>query len=99
MERKKVSAGEPHLNKEIGVYIVECADGSLYPGWTNDMDARLIAHNEGLGAKYTRSRRPVRLVYWQPCESKSAALKREREIKDMNRAEKLSLIEKMGELV
>ena len=75
-----------------GVYIVECADGSLYPGWTNDVEGRVKAHNEGRGAKYTRSRRPVRLVYWQPCESKSAALKREREIKMMSRAEKLSLV-------
>ena len=74
------------------VYIVECADGTLYTGWTTDVEKRLQTHNAGEGAKYTRSRRPVRLLYSEPCADKSAALKREAEIKRLSRADKLALI-------
>jgi len=74
------------------VYILACADGTLYPGWTKDPEKRLKAHNEGSASKYTRSRRPVRMVYREEASDKSAALKREREIKRMSRAEKLLLI-------
>lgn len=74
------------------VYIVECADGTLYTGWTTDVEKRLQTHNAGEGAKYTRSRRPVRLLYSEPCADKSAALKREAEIKRLSRAKKLALI-------
>ncbi len=73
------------------VYILVCADGSLYTGWTNDLPRRLAAHNAGRGAKYTRSRRPVRLFYAELCETKQAALRRECEIKRMTRAQKLAL--------
>ncbi len=77
------------------VYILECSDGTLYTGWTNNMEKRLKEHNEGTnGAKYTRGRRPVRLVYREPCPAKSDALKREREIKRLSRAQKLLLIER-----
>ena len=75
----------------IKVYLLRCSDGSLYCGWTNDLEHRLAAHNAGKGAKFTRSRRPVELVYWEECESKSAAMRRECEIKRLSRAEKLRL--------
>lgn len=73
-------------------YIVECADGTLYTGWTNDLDKRLAAHNSGKGAKYTSTRRPVRMVYAEAHEDKREAQRREYRIKQLTRAEKLSLI-------
>jgi len=76
------------------VYILECSDGSLYTGWTSNLEKRLERHNEGKASKYTRSKRPVVLKYFEVCEDKSEALKREAEIKKMKRAEKLSLLEK-----
>lgn len=75
------------------VYILRCADDSLYTGITNDVERRIAAHNEGTGAKYTRGRGPVVLMYQEECEDKSAALRREIEIKKLSRAEKLALIE------
>lgn len=75
------------------VYIVRCADGTLYTGWSNDPHARVAVHNSGKGAKYTRSRLPVALVYSEECDSLSAALKRERQLKPMSRARKEALIE------
>ncbi len=72
-------------------YLLQCADGTLYCGITNDLDKRLAAHNAGDGAKYTRSRLPVRLVYQELCADRSAASKREREIKEMKRCEKVQL--------
>ena len=74
------------------VYIVRCADGTLYTGWARDPQARVNVHNSGKGAKYTRSRLPVALVYVEECESLSAALKRELELKPWSRAEKEALI-------
>ncbi len=80
------------------VYILECSDGTLYCGWTNNLEKRLHEHNEGKGgAKYTRGRRPVRLVYREPCPTRSDALRREREIKGLTRLEKLRLISGGGE--
>ena len=73
------------------VYLLRCSDGSLYCGWTSDLNRRLAAHNSGKGAKYTRSRRPVELFYWEELEDKSAAMRRERLIKRLSRAEKLNL--------
>ena len=73
-------------------YIVECADGSLYCGWTNDLEARVTAHNSGRGAKYTRSRLPAELVYSEEYESRSEAMSREWHIKRLSRSEKLELI-------
>ena len=73
-------------------YLVECADGTLYCGWTNDIDKRMKAHNEGKGAKYTRSRLPVRLVYSESFETKEEAMSRECGIKRLSRKEKLRLI-------
>ena len=74
-------------------YLLLCADGSLYAGWTNDLRRRLHAHNEGNGAKYTRSRRPVRLVYAESFDTKEEAQKRECQIKKMRRIQRLSLIQ------
>jgi putative endonuclease len=77
------------------VYILECADGTLYTGWTVDIDKRVLAHNESkTGAKYTSARRPVKLVYSESFETKSEAMKRECEVKKMSRVGKLGLIEK-----
>ena len=75
-------------------YIVRCRDGSLYTGWTTDLERRLRAHNEGTGAKYTRSRRPVELVYAESFDTKEEALRREYAIKQMTREEKLSLLQR-----
>ena len=74
-------------------YILECADGTLYTGWTNDLEKRLAAHNAGQGAKYTRGRGPVRLRYYEVFADKEAALRREASLKRLSRIEKLALIE------
>ena len=78
------------------VYILRCGDGSLYTGITNDLSRRLAAHSSGRGAKYTRSRLPVALVWQEAQPDKSAALRRERQIKALSRAEKLQLIAGAG---
>lgn len=75
------------------VYILRCGDGSLYTGITDDVQRRLAAHAAGKGAKYTRGRGPLELVYQQACLDHSAALKRELAIKALTRAEKLALLE------
>ncbi len=77
-------------------YIVECGDGSLYTGWTNHLEERMQSHNEGKGAKYTRSRLPVRLVYYEEFTTKQEAMKREYAIKQLTRKDKLFLIEKQS---
>ena len=74
-------------------YIVECKDGTLYTGWTNNLEKRIADHNSGKGAKYTRARKPVTLVYYETFEAKEEAMKREWEIKRLSRKEKLSMIE------
>lgn len=73
-------------------YIVECKDKTLYTGWTTDLEKRLQAHNAGKGAKYTRSRRPVQLVYTEESEDRHTAMQREAQIKQLSRAEKLQMI-------
>lgn len=80
------------MEKQNCVYILECADGTLYTGWTNDIEKRVAAHNMGAAAKYTRARAPVRLVYMECCESKQLAMQREYQIKRLTREKKLSLI-------
>jgi len=75
------------------VYILRCADNTLYTGMTIDIEQRIAAHNSGQGAKYTRGRGPVTLAYEEELPDKSAALRREREIKRLTRAEKLLLLE------
>ncbi len=74
------------------VYIVECADGTLYTGWAEDVPKRIAAHNAGRGARYTRMRGPVKLVYVEACASRAAAQKREAAIKAWPRVRKLKLI-------
>ena len=76
------------------VYLVRCADDSLYAGITTDINRRVAEHNSGggLGARYTRGRGPVTLAYFEPAGSRSEAARREREVKKMSRAEKLALI-------
>lgn len=73
------------------VYMVECRDGSLYTGIARDLERRLAAHNAGTGARYTRSRRPVRLVYAETRDSRSDAQRREAEIKRLSAADKRRL--------
>ena len=73
-------------------YILKCNDNSLYTGWTNDLDKRIKAHNSGKGAKYTKTRRPVKLVYYEEHETKNEAMSREYAIKQLTRKEKENLI-------
>ena len=73
------------------VYMLECSDKTLYSGWTTDLSRRLATHNAGKGAKYTRSRLPVRLVYSESLPDAQAARKREWELKQLPRAQKLAL--------
>jgi putative endonuclease len=77
--------------RRFTTYILECADGTLYTGWTDDIERRLQAHNSGCGAKYTRSRTPVRLLASWQFDSKQEAMRREYAIKKLPRAEKLKL--------
>lgn len=78
------------------LYILRCGDGSLYTGITTDVEKRLAAHRLGRGAKYTRGRGPLELVYTEECGDHSAALKRELEIKALTREEKQNLIGKLN---
>ena len=73
-------------------YIVKCSDGTYYTGWTNNLEKRIACHNAGKGAKYTKARLPVELAYYEAFESKQEAMKREWEIKQMARREKMGLI-------
>lgn len=75
-------------------YILECSDGTLYTGWTSNIDQRLNVHNKGKGAKYTRARLPVKLVYVEENKTRSEAQKREANIKKLTRKEKKELIQK-----
>lgn len=75
------------------VYMLRCGDGSLYTGYTDDVERRLAVHKNGKGGKYTRSHLPVELVYREELPDKSAALRREAAIKRLSRQEKLALVE------
>ena len=75
-------------------YVLRCADGSLYTGWTNDLEKRVAAHNAGTGAKYTRSHRPVSLVYYEAFPTKEEAQCREAAIKRMSKKDKELLVKK-----
>lgn len=74
------------------VYILSCSDNTLYTGWTNDLERRINVHSSGKGAKYTRGRLPVKLVYFEKFNDKKLAMKREYAIKQLSREEKLRLI-------
>lgn len=81
------------LKKKMNyTYILKCSDGTLYTGWTNDLEKRLKAHNAGNGSKYTRARRPVELVYYEEYADRLDAMRREYAIKQLSREEKLKLI-------
>ena len=73
-------------------YIVRCKDDSLYCGWTNNLEKRIQSHNAGIGAKYTKSRLPVELVYYETFDTKEEAMRREYAIKQLTRKQKLELI-------
>ena len=73
-------------------YILKCKDDSLYTGWTNDLKKRITSHNAGKGAKYTKARRPVELVYYEEFQTREEAMKREYAIKQLTRKEKEALI-------
>lgn len=75
------------------VYMLRCKDGSLYTGWTNDLEHRLAMHSSGRGAKYTRGRGPLELVYSEELPDKEAALRRECAIKKLRREQKLALLQ------
>lgn len=80
------------------VYILRCEDNTLYTGWTNNLEKRIEAHSSGKGAKYTRARLPVKLVYFEEFDEKKSAMKREYEIKQLSREKKLKLIKDGNEL-
>ena len=73
-------------------YLLECSDGTLYCGWTNDLEKRVKAHNSGRGAKYTKPRRPVRLVWYETFETKEEAMSREVKVKQLSRKQKDELV-------
>ena len=73
-------------------YMVRCSDGSLYTGWTVDLEMRVAAHNSGKGAKYTKSRRPVTLAYYEVFENRQDAMRREYAIKQLTKKEKEKLV-------
>ena len=90
--KKACQESRTHKTRGESVYIVQCADGTLYTGWTTDLEARMNAHNKGEGAKYTRGRGPVQLVYSECWEDRGQALRREHQIKKLKRADKWKLI-------
>ena len=81
---------EAHMNY---TYMLKCSDNTYYTGWTNDLDRRIRAHNNGTGGKYTRSRRPVELVYYEVFETKHEAMSREAAIKQLTRKQKEQLVQ------
>ncbi len=78
--------------KKHYTYVVECSDGTFYTGYTTDVERRVQEHNKGIGSKYTRSRLPVTLLYYEEYSSRSKAMKREYAIKDLTRREKEEVI-------
>lgn len=87
-----------NLKKGNCTYILKCSDGTLYTGWTNDIEKRLEAHNAGIGGKYTRSRTPVELVHIEYYDTKKEAMSREYAIKRLTRAQKLLLFDAITDL-
>lgn len=80
------------MEKLYYIYILECADGTFYTGYTTNLENRVLVHNKGLGSKYTRLRLPVSILYSESFESKSEAMKREYQIKQLTRSQKINLI-------
>ena len=91
--RKKAEKPSGNAAARNYTYILKCGDGSLYTGWTNDIAARLEQHRSGKGAKYTRCRKPVKLVYLEESDTKQQAMSREAKIKQLSRQEKEKLID------
>lgn len=83
---------EEHERDKNYTYILKCSDGTFYTGWTNNLEKRLKAHNEGRGARYTKIRRPVVLAYYEVFRSREEAMRREYEIKQLTRKEKENLV-------
>ena len=101
MEESRIERADdriPNTSQVNYTYIVKCSDETLYTGWTNDLEKRLRAHNSGKGAKYTKTRRPVKLVYYEEHETKNEAMSREYAIKQLTRREKELLIQGNGNL-
>ena len=98
-EKRKPRATEDEKNREDMhyTYILKCKDNTYYTGYTTDLEKRLKAHNEGKGAKYTRGRGPVELVYYEEHEEKTYAMRREWEIKQLSRSEKETMMQKQKE--
>src|SRR6187397_1066888 len=92
MPKKDSKPGDGASGQQWYVYIVQCVDGSFYTGITKDVKRRCQQHNAGTASKYTRSRRPIKLIYQEVHPSQSSALKREAAIKAMTRSEKLTMI-------
>ena len=84
---------EEQTKKINAAYMLRCADGTFYCGWTNDLDKRLKTHNAGKGARYTRGRRPVSLGYWEYFCSREEAMRREAAMKKLTRKEKELLVQ------
>ena len=95
--RKKIEELKKQKEEENFTYILKCSDGTFYTGWTNDLKKRLKAHNEGKGAKYTKTRRPVALQYYEVFASREEAMRREYQIKRLPRKRKEELIENYQE--
>ena len=95
----KMTGNRRYSMKSNYTYMVKCSDGTLYTGWTTDLEQRMKAHNDGSGAKYTRSRRPVELVYYEEYETKVDAMKREYAIKQLTRKQKEQLIKQKHTLL
>ena len=93
MEHARPNRGDGGKGRRMNyTYLLECADGTLYCGWTNNLEKRLAAHERGAGSKYTRARLPVRLVWHEAFETKSEAMRREAAVKRLSRREKEALI-------
>ena len=78
-------------------YLLLCSDGSFYCGWTTNLEKRLACHNRGSGSRYTRTRRPVKLVYYAECQNRLAAMKYERKIKSLSHSQKQALVKKFND--
>lgn len=89
---KEKNTDSQEESRENYTYLVKCADGTYYCGWTTDLKNRMKAHNNGTGAKYTRGRGPVNLVYYETFQTREGAMKREAQIKKMTRERKTRLI-------
>ena len=96
MRRSRANPGEPVCMSDAWVYMLRCRDGSLYTGWTNDLERRISRHTDGKASRYTASRLPVQLAAAWLMPDRGAAMREEARIKRLSRAEKLALLERKG---